>query len=41
MGVGANEKWFVMPRWNCRGGRYEASIYSKAYTEEADPSGLR
>ena len=25
------------PRRNCRDGRYEASIYSKAYTEGSDP----
>ena len=31
------KKWFGVTRRNRRGGRYEASIYSEAYTEEADP----
>ena len=30
-------KWFVVTRQNCRGGRYEANIYSKTYTEGSDP----
>ena len=31
------KKWFVVTRRNCRGGRFESSIYSKTYTEGSDP----
>jgi hypothetical protein len=31
----------VGSRRNCRGGRYEANIYSKTYTEGSDPFELR